>query len=66
MYLLVKYSVGSVGCVGFVELKGVECIFLLSILLGLRCVGFVELKGVECICLLSILLGLLGALGLLN
>ena len=29
MYLLVKYSVGSV------ELKGVECIFWLSILLGL-------------------------------
>ena len=28
--LLVKYSVGSVGCVGFVELNGVECIFLLS------------------------------------
>ena len=32
MYLLVKYSVGSVG---FVELKGVECICLVSILLGL-------------------------------
>ena len=38
MYFFVKYSVGSVGpagCVGFVELKGVECICLLSILLGL-------------------------------
>ena len=38
MYLLVKYSVGSVGSVGpvgCVELKGAECIFLLSILLGL-------------------------------
>ena len=38
MYLLVKYSVGfvgSFGCVRFVELKGVECICLLSILLGL-------------------------------
>ena len=33
--LLVKYSVGSVECVGFVELKGVECICLFSILLGL-------------------------------
>ena len=32
MYLYIKYSVG---CVGFVELKGVECICLLSILLGL-------------------------------
>ena len=31
MYLFVKYSVGSVG---FVELKGVECICLLSILLS--------------------------------
>ena len=30
MYLFVKYSVGSVGCVRFVELKGVECICLLS------------------------------------
>ena len=30
--LLVKYSVG---CVEFVELKGVECICLFSILLGL-------------------------------
>ena len=30
MYLFVQYSVGSVGCVGFVELKAVECICLLS------------------------------------
>ena len=35
MYLLVKYSVGPVGCVRFVELKGVECLGLLSFLLGL-------------------------------
>ena len=40
MHLFVKYSVGSVepvgsvGCVGFVELKGVECICWLGILLG--------------------------------
>ena len=35
MYLLVRYFVGSVGCVGFFELKGVECICLLTILLDL-------------------------------
>ena len=35
MYFLVKYSVGPVGCVGFVKLKGVECLCLLSFLLGL-------------------------------
>ena len=34
MHLFGKYSVGPVGCVGFVKLKGVECICLLSILLG--------------------------------
>ena len=64
MYLLVKYSVGSVGCVGFVELKAVQCISLLiKYSVGfVGCVGFVELKVVECICLLSILLGLLGRL----
>ena len=31
MYLLVKYSVGPVGCVEFVELKGVEYIQHFSI-----------------------------------
>ena len=35
MCLFVNYSVGSVGSVGFVELKGVECACLLFILLGL-------------------------------
>ena len=34
MCLCLNYSVGSVGCIGFVELKGVECTCLLFILLG--------------------------------
>ena len=59
---MICWANGSVGCVGFVELKGVECIFLFKYSVGsvgpAGCVGFVELKGVECICLLSILLGL--------
>ena len=61
MYLLVKFSGGpveSVGCVGFLELKGVECICLLIILLGL----------LEALCLLGglCLFGVLSALGLLG